>query len=417
MPLPAFLAMVPMAILGPTYAASQLPFILVGSIVPVLAWRLAADVAMERGVSRDRRLAIALGTGLTCAVYLHLVLFSTLTRLDDRVRGTGPWCGSADGAGLARPARRAPVRPAPDRRGRPPRPGGADPERGGLAGPHLGRSGLDRVRDVASGAGPAHRGGRHPGDARLRAMGDPQPRRLRQPVAGPGHDQRPGRDRHRHLCLERPPDPVALPGGRSGPAHRDARRRPLAQPLDRAGAAGLPAVGHRPLGPAVAGPRPRVPTDRPAGDRDVPRHQPALPGRDDVGHVPPRGRARPRRHRPVGHPRSGRVPRLARTASRLDAAGRLARPRSSGSASGLLFSLVLLPTFGVGSRETQAYYEELEARLAAVGEPLGPDADPVISNFPIWVAETARVRRSGCPTSHRPTSSTWRARSARGCSS
>jgi hypothetical protein len=68
-----------------------------------------------------------------------------------------------------------------------------------------------------------------------------------------------------------------------------------------------------------------------------------------------------------------------------------------GVASGLLFSLVLLPTFGDGSRETQAYYEELEVRLAAVGEPLGPDSDPVISNFPIWVAETSRVRTLGLP--------------------
>jgi hypothetical protein len=64
---------------------------------------------------------------------------------------------------------------------------------------------------------------------------------------------------------------------------------------------------------------------------------------------------------------------------------------------GLLFSLVLLPSFGAGSRETQAYYEELGRRLELAGEPLGPDHAPVISNFPIWVAETLRVRTLGLP--------------------
>ena len=96
-----------MAILGPTYAAAQLPFILIGSIVPVLAWRLAADVAMERGVARDRRLAIALGTGLTCAVYLHLVLFSALTDSTIVFGALALGAGAAHGPGLARPARRA----------------------------------------------------------------------------------------------------------------------------------------------------------------------------------------------------------------------------------------------------------------------------------------------------------------------
>jgi len=79
LPLPTLLILGPMALFGTTYAAAQLPFILIGSLVPVLAWRLAADVAIERGVARNRLHAIALGTGLTCAVYLHLVLFSALT--------------------------------------------------------------------------------------------------------------------------------------------------------------------------------------------------------------------------------------------------------------------------------------------------------------------------------------------------
>ena len=46
--LPAFIAALPMAVLGMTYANAQLPFIVIGSLIPVLAWRLAADVALER---------------------------------------------------------------------------------------------------------------------------------------------------------------------------------------------------------------------------------------------------------------------------------------------------------------------------------------------------------------------------------
>ena len=52
--------------------------VLVGAIVPVLAWRLAADVAEERGMSPVGARTLALGTGLTSAVYLPLVLHSAL---------------------------------------------------------------------------------------------------------------------------------------------------------------------------------------------------------------------------------------------------------------------------------------------------------------------------------------------------
>src|SRR4026209_1621521 len=45
LPLPSFLAAIPMAIFGTTFAAAQLASIVVGSIVCVLAWRLGADVA------------------------------------------------------------------------------------------------------------------------------------------------------------------------------------------------------------------------------------------------------------------------------------------------------------------------------------------------------------------------------------
>jgi hypothetical protein len=78
LPLPTFLAAVPMALLGHTFAAAQVSSVLIGAIVPVLAWRLALDVAEERDLGTERSRWIALGTGLTTAVYLPLVLNSAL---------------------------------------------------------------------------------------------------------------------------------------------------------------------------------------------------------------------------------------------------------------------------------------------------------------------------------------------------
>ncbi len=78
LPLPTFLAAIPMALLGGTFQAAQVSSVLVGAIVPVLAWRLGADAAIERGLSLGRTRVLALGAGLTSAVYLPLVLHSAL---------------------------------------------------------------------------------------------------------------------------------------------------------------------------------------------------------------------------------------------------------------------------------------------------------------------------------------------------
>jgi hypothetical protein len=78
LPLPSFLSAIPMLLFGPTFRAAQIVPVLVGSLVPVLAWRLAADVAAERRLSVGRARTLALGTGLTCAVYLPLIIHSTL---------------------------------------------------------------------------------------------------------------------------------------------------------------------------------------------------------------------------------------------------------------------------------------------------------------------------------------------------
>lgn len=78
LPLPTYLAAIPMAILGTTFAAAQVSSVLLGAAVPVLAWRLALDVATERGLGTERSRWVALGTGLTTAVYLPLLLNSAL---------------------------------------------------------------------------------------------------------------------------------------------------------------------------------------------------------------------------------------------------------------------------------------------------------------------------------------------------
>ena len=78
LPLPTFLAIIPMALLGVTFAAAQWSAVVMGAIVPVLAWRLAADVAAERGLPDGRAKTLAIGTGLTTAVYLPLLLHSAL---------------------------------------------------------------------------------------------------------------------------------------------------------------------------------------------------------------------------------------------------------------------------------------------------------------------------------------------------
>ena len=76
LPLPSLLAAIPMAVFGTTFAAAQVASVVVGSIVAVLAWRLAADVAAARALPVGRARTLALGTGLTAAVYLPLVLAS-----------------------------------------------------------------------------------------------------------------------------------------------------------------------------------------------------------------------------------------------------------------------------------------------------------------------------------------------------
>lgn len=79
LPLPTLLIAPLMAVTGSTdFRIAQVMPVFVGALVPVLAWRLAADLASERGLPAGRTRTLALGVGVTGAVELPLVLHSTL---------------------------------------------------------------------------------------------------------------------------------------------------------------------------------------------------------------------------------------------------------------------------------------------------------------------------------------------------
>jgi two-component system sensor histidine kinase DegS len=91
LPLATFLDAIPMALLRSAASAAsglsglvaafrdaQWTSILEGALVAVLTWRLAADVAAERSMPAGRARTLAVGAGLTAAVFLPLVLYSVL---------------------------------------------------------------------------------------------------------------------------------------------------------------------------------------------------------------------------------------------------------------------------------------------------------------------------------------------------
>ncbi|HLA15831.1 MAG TPA: glycosyltransferase family 39 protein [Candidatus Limnocylindrales bacterium] len=78
LPLPTFLATGTMAAFGATFDAAQVPSVLLGGLACVLAWLVARDVAGELGLPTGRSRVMAIGVGLTCAVYLPLVLHGAL---------------------------------------------------------------------------------------------------------------------------------------------------------------------------------------------------------------------------------------------------------------------------------------------------------------------------------------------------
>ena len=396
MPLPTFLAAVPMALFGTTFAAAQVSSVLMGALVPVLGWRLAADVAVERGLSLERARTLALGTGLTCAVYLPLLLHAALPD------STMPFAVFALGAcllmtRLARDARGARV---------------ADPRLLGL-GVLLGLAALTRneaawlavvwvviaanARDV-------------PGTVRVRLIviagvvalalfapwmlrnwsefGTPLPgQAISNAFSVTGFDIFAWNDPptlSRYLAV----GPVRLLEMRAEGLWHNLWSVLLIVgfPLSLIGLVALPWQGRdrstRPvllfsaitfLVTSLVFP---VATTwgtflHAAGPVHVLIVLSALLALD------------------AAIARLGRRLGWTKPVAWLGAA--------LGVFSGLLFSAVLIPSFGAGSRDTAARYEELGARMAAVGRPLDDTAGPVIGNFPIWIAETQRIPALGLP--------------------
>jgi hypothetical protein len=80
MPLPSLLAAIPIAIGGAAnwYRAAQVFSVITSSVVVVMAWRLAADVAAEMHLPIGRARTMGVGTGLVAAVIWPLVIYGAL---------------------------------------------------------------------------------------------------------------------------------------------------------------------------------------------------------------------------------------------------------------------------------------------------------------------------------------------------
>jgi len=396
LPLPTFLAAIPMALFGMTFAAAQVSSVLVGAVVPVLAWRLAADVAQERNLPVGRARTLALGTGLTSAVYLPLLLHSALPD------STMPFAALALGACLlmARVARA-------------PRGARLNDPRLIVLGILLGLAALTRneaawlalvwavVAWTVRGTTRVQRtgliavvglvalavfapwalrnwlvfGSPLPGQAVTNAFSvtgfdifawnDPPTlsrylavgpaRLLEMRVEGLGHNL--------GSVLLLPGFPIALIGL-------------LSLPWQARGRAIRPVLLLSVLTFLVTSLVFPVATTwgtflHAAGPVHVLLVLSALLTLD------------------AGLARLGGRLGWTRPVAWLGAL--------LGVFSGLLFSAALLPSFGAGSRATATLYHELDVRMAAIGRPLDAQAGPVMGNFPIWIAESRRLPALALP--------------------
>ena len=396
LPLPTFLAAIPMALFGHTFAAAQVSSVLVGAIVPVLSWRLALDVAEERGLGIERARWVGIGTGLTTAVYLPLLLNSALPD------STMVFAAVVLGACLLMTRL---VR---------------DPRGAALTDPRLIALG------ILFGLGALTRNETAwlaliwvamawfavDGPARLRLrliavpalvalvifapwayrnmveFGSPLPgQAITNALYLSGFDIFAWNDPPnlaRHLAI----GPAALVQLRiTGLVHNLLNVLVLLGiPVSLIGLLALPWQGRgralRPLlaislimfvvtsllFPAATQWGTFLHAAGPVHVLLVISAMLAI----DVG--------------------------LARLGRRMGWTNPLAWIGTAlGLGSCLLFSVALLPTFGAGSRGTQALYDELGARMAAIGRPLDATAGPVITNFPIWMAETQRIPSLALP--------------------
>jgi nucleotide-binding universal stress UspA family protein len=80
MPLPSLLAALPVAVVGAAnwFRAAQIVSVTAGSVVAVLAWRLAADLATEMQLPVGRARTMGIGAGLAAAILGPLVLYGAL---------------------------------------------------------------------------------------------------------------------------------------------------------------------------------------------------------------------------------------------------------------------------------------------------------------------------------------------------
>ena len=396
LPLPTFLAAIPMALFGTTFAAAQVSSVIVGALVPVLTWRLALDVAEERKVSVERARWIGIGAGLTTAAYLPMLLSSALPD------STMPFAVVVLGACLLMTRL---VR---------------DPRGAALTDPRLialgilfGLGALTRNETVwlaliwaAMAWFSVHR----PAMERLRLIGvvavvaaavfAPWAYRnllvLGSPLPGQavtnalylsGFDIFAWNDPPtlaRHLAI----GPAALIELRiAGLAHNLFNVLVLLGiPVSVIGLVALPWQGRglalrallaislimffvtSLLFPAATQWGTFLHAAAPVHVLIVVSAILAL----DAG--------------------------LARLGRRMQWTNPIAWLGTAvGLGSSLLFSLALLPQFGGGSHGTQDLYTELGARMAAIGRPLDATAGPVITNFPIWMAETQRIPSLALP--------------------
>ncbi len=396
LPLPTWLIAGSMTLFGISFAAAQVPTILVGAVVPVLAWRLAADVARERDLPTGRARTLAIGTGLTTAVYLPLLLHSALPD------STMPFAALALGACLLM------TRIAHDPRGA----RVTDP-RLILLGVVLGLTALtrneavwlaltwvvlawfatsrpaaERLRLIAV-AGVVALAVFAPWMARnLEAFGSPLPgQAITNAFSVTGFDIFAWNDEptlSRYLAV----GPARLLEMRlEGIGHNLFSVLMLPGfPISLIGLIGLPwAVRGRAIRPvAMISAMTFLVTSL------------VFPVATTWGtFLHAAG--------PV-HVLLVLSALLLLDAGFARLSGRLGWTRPVawlgallGVASALLFSAALLPGFGAGSRATATMYDELGTRMAAAGRPLDASAGPVISNFPIWMAETQRIPALALP--------------------
>jgi hypothetical protein len=400
LPLPSFLAAIPMLLAGTSFAAAQWAPVAVGSIVPVVAWRLAADVADERQLPPGRARILAFGTGLTTAVYLPLLLHSALPD------STMPFAALALGACLLMPRI---ARDPGDGRGAV---HALDRRLLGL-GLLIGLAALTRNEAVWIGLAWAIVAWGIPGldlPARIKLVGvvaviaglvflpwavrdwavfgSPLPgQAAANALSVTGFDIFAWNDPptlDRYLAV----GPARLLQMRAdGFVHNLANVLLLpGLPISSIGLLALPWQG-------------RGQTLRPlllVGVLAFALTTIAFPVATTWGTF---------LH--AAGPTHVLIVICALLAldgaiARLGARRGWTRPVAwLGGALGVfgsvLFSIALLPSFGAGSQASATYYDELSRRMAAIGRPLDASAGPVITNFPIWLAETQRIPALALP--------------------